>query len=54
MAKKTTSFLHDPRLRVDRPGTFKLKRHRTDLPGKEDKKELKELLDKDREVIADL
>ncbi len=31
MAKKTTSFLHDPRTRVDRTGKFKLQNFHTDI-----------------------
>jgi len=55
MAKKITApFLHDPRIRVDKPGTFKLKRFHTDIDTPLVKKDLKELLEKDREVIADL
>ena len=55
MAKKTTSpFLHDPRIRVDKSGSFKLKRFHTDVDTPLMKKDLKELLDRDREVIADL
>ena len=55
MAKKiTTPFLHDPRVRVDKPGTFKLKRFPTDIDTPLVKKDLKELLEQDREVIADL
>jgi PPK2 family polyphosphate:nucleotide phosphotransferase len=48
------SFLHDPRFRVDKSGTFKLKRFHTDIDTPLVKKDLKELLEKDREIIADL
>jgi PPK2 family polyphosphate:nucleotide phosphotransferase len=55
MAKKLTApFLHDPRVRVDKPGTFKLKRFHTDIDTPLVKKDLKELLEQDREIIADL
>jgi len=55
MARKiNSSFLHDPRVRVDKPGTFKLKRFHTDIDTPLVKKDLKELLEQDREIIADL
>jgi PPK2 family polyphosphate:nucleotide phosphotransferase len=55
MAKKITApFLHDPRVRVDKPGTFKLKRFHSDIDTPLVKKDLKELLEQDREIIADL
>lgn len=55
MAKKiTTPFLHDRRVRVDKPGKFKLKNFHTDIDTPLVKKDLKELLEQDREVIADL
>ncbi|MFN6114801.1 MAG: PPK2 family polyphosphate kinase [Flavobacteriales bacterium] len=48
------SFLHDPRVVVKKQGSFKLKDHVTDIDTPLVKKDLKELLEKDREVIADL
>jgi PPK2 family polyphosphate:nucleotide phosphotransferase len=48
------SFLHDPRVVVKKQGSFKLKDHVTDIDTPLVKKDLKELLEKDREIIADL
>jgi PPK2 family polyphosphate:nucleotide phosphotransferase len=48
------SFLHDRRVVVNKHGSFKLKDHVTDIDTPLVKKDLKELLEKDREVIADL
>ena len=48
------SFLHDPRVVVKKQGSFKLKDHVTDIDTLMEKKDLKELLEKDREIIADL
>jgi len=48
------SFLHDRRVVVNEQGSFKLKDHVTDIDTPLVKKDLKELLEKDREVIADL
>lgn len=48
------SFLQDPRVVVKKQGSFKLKDHITDIDTPLVKKDLKELLEKDREVIADL
>jgi len=47
-------LLHDPRFAVTEQGSFRLKDHVTDLPAEEDKKELKKLLETDREKISDL
>jgi PPK2 family polyphosphate:nucleotide phosphotransferase len=47
-------LLHDPRFAVSGEGNFQLKDHVTDLPAEEDKKELKKLLETDREKISDL
>lgn len=52
--KLPKSFLHDPRVRVEKPGKFKLKNFHTDIDTPLVKKDLKELLEQDREVIADL
>jgi PPK2 family polyphosphate:nucleotide phosphotransferase len=48
------SFLHDRRVVVNKHGSFKLKDHVTDIDTPLVKKDLKDLLEKDREVIADL
>ena len=48
------SFLHDRQVVVNEQGSFKLKDHVTDIDTPLVKKDLKELLEKDREVIADL
>lgn len=48
------SFLHDARVRVDKPGKFKMNKFKSDIDTPLVKKDLKELLEKDREVIADL
>ncbi|MBL7964774.1 MAG: polyphosphate kinase 2 family protein [Flavobacteriales bacterium] len=49
-----TKLLSDPRIRVNTPGNFRLKHHVTDIDTPLVKKDLKELLEKDRELIADL
>ena len=49
-----TIHLTDPRFAVTKTGTFDLKNHVTDLPSETIKKELKKLLDADKEVISDL
>ena len=48
-----TSFLHDPRVRVDERGRFKLKDHPSDIDTSLEKKDLKKFLDQDRELIAE-
>ena len=48
------SPLHDPRFAITDPGTFRLKDHVTDLPSEAEKKELKQELEADKEVISDL
>jgi PPK2 family polyphosphate:nucleotide phosphotransferase len=48
------SFLHDPRVVVNEQGSFNLKDQVTDIDTPMVKKDLKELLEQDREVIADL
>ncbi len=55
MPKKiSTSFLHHPRVAVKKGSGFRLKRFTTDIDTPYDKQDLKALLDKDREHIADL
>jgi len=48
------SFLHHPRVAVKKGAGFRLKRFTTDIDTPYDKQDLKALLDKDREHIADL
>jgi len=48
------SFLHDPRVVVKKQGSFKLKDHVTDIDTLMEKKDLKELLEKDKDLISDL
>ncbi len=48
------SFLHDPRVVVKKQGSFKLKKHVTDIDTPLVKKDLKELLEKDKDLISDM
>jgi PPK2 family polyphosphate:nucleotide phosphotransferase len=55
MAKKIKgSFINDSRVVVNKRGSFKLKHYTSDIDTDLVKKDLKELLDKDREHIADM
>jgi PPK2 family polyphosphate:nucleotide phosphotransferase len=49
-----TIHLTDPRFAITERGTFRLKDHLTDLPSEAEKKELKQVLETDKERISDL